>query len=190
MTRVTLYTTESAPSESRPLLDRLAETSPGIGRTINLWAAMAGDPMTLAAYLGIREAIAAHPTLEPKTRAAVALAAAAASDGPYSQRVNVRLAERAGWTSNEVTSIRSADPTEPRLDALLAVTREAAANDGLVQASTWERASASWSERELIGSLTFVILTSFVDRFVRLVDLEIDIPPVPEPSREEVAIRT
>jgi alkylhydroperoxidase/carboxymuconolactone decarboxylase family protein YurZ len=190
MTRVTLYANDTAPSESRPLLDRLAETSPGIGRTINLWAAMAGDPMTLAAYVGIREAIATHPTLDPKTRAAVALAAASATDGPYSQRVNVRLAERAGWTSDEVSSIRAGDPIEPRLDALLAVTREAAANDGAVEASTWDRATASWSERELIGSLTFVILTSFVDRFVRLVDLEIDIPPVPEPGREAVATKT
>ena len=190
MTRVTLHTDDTAPSESRPLLDRLAETSPGIGRTINLWAAMAGDPMTLATYVGIREAIAAHPTLDPKTRAAVALAAAAATDGPYSQRVNVRLAERVGWTSDEVWSIRSGDPIEPRLDALLALTREAAANDGAVRAATWEQATVSWSERELIGFLTFVILTSFVDRFVRLVDLEIDIPPVPDVAREALAARS
>jgi hypothetical protein len=181
MTRVTLYTTDTAPTESRPLLDRLAETSPGIGRTINLWAAMAGDPMTLAAYVGIRDAIAAHPTLDPKTRAAVALAAGSAADGPYSPRVNTRLAQRAGWTEDEALSIRLGRPVEPRLDALLAVAREASANGGHVRASTWQAAAANWTEQELIGSLTFVVLTSFIDWFVRLVDLEIDIPRVTEP---------
>jgi len=187
MTRVTLYTDDTAPSESRPLLDRLAETSPGIGRTINLWAAMAGDPMTLAAYVGIREAIAAHPTLDPKTRAAVALAAGSAADGPYSPRVNTRLAQRVGWTEDEASSIRSGESVEPRLDTLLALTREAAANGGRVRASTWAEAAANWSERDLIGSLTFVVLTGFVDSFVRLVDLEIDIPPVTDPAPAGVA---
>jgi len=182
MTRVTLHTAETAPEASRPLLDRLAETSPGIGRTINLWAAMAGDPMTLGAYVGIREAIAAHPTLDPKTRAAVALAAGSAVDGPYSTRVNLRLAERVGWTADEVSSIRSGAAVEPRLDTLLAVTREAAANAGRVRSSTWERAAAAWSEQELIGTLTFVVLTGFIDAFTRLVDLAIDIPSAAEPA--------
>src|SRR2546426_9694347 len=118
MTRVTLHTSETAPDASRPLLDRLAETSPGLGRTLNLWAAMAGDPMTLAAYVGIREAIAAHPTLDPKTRAAVALTAGAAADGPDSPLVNMRLAQRGGWTADEASSLRSGDAVEPRLDTL------------------------------------------------------------------------
>ena len=181
MTRVTLHTVDTAPEASRPLLDRLAETSPGLGRTINLWAAMAGDPMTLGAYVGIREAIAAHPTLDPKTRAAVGLAAGSAADGPYSPLVNRRLAQRVGWTADEVASIQSGAAVEPRLDLLLAVTREAAANAGRVRSTTWERAAAAWSERELIGVLTFVVLTGFIDAFARLVDLEIDIPSSAEP---------
>ena len=185
MTRVTLHTSENAPEASRPLLDRLAETSPGIGRTLNLWAAMAGDPMTLAAYVGIREAIAAHPTLDPKTRAAVALAAGSATDGPYSPLVNMRLAQRVGWTADEVSSIRSGTAVDPRLDTLLALTREAAVNGGKVRSSTWELAGAAWSEQELIGSLTFVMLTGFIDAFTRLVDLEIDIPSATEPARPE-----
>jgi len=150
---------------------------------------MAGDPMTLAAYVGIREAIAAHPTLDPKTRAAVALVAGSAADGSYSPLVNTRLALRAGWTADEVAAIRSGAPVEPRLDKLLAVTRQAAANGGRVSAATWEDATAEWSQRELIGSLTFVVLTSFIDSFVRLVDLEIVIPPAIEPATVALATR-
>jgi hypothetical protein len=189
MTRVTLHTEDTAPEASRPLLERLAETSPGIGRTINLWAAMAGDPMTLAAYVGIREAIAAYPTLDPKTRAAVALAAGSATDGPYSPLVNLRLAGRVGWTANEVSSIRSGAAVEPRLDTLLAVTREAAANAGRVRSSTWKRAAATWSEQELIGSLTFVVLTGFIDAFTRMVELEIDIRSANAPAPVAAATR-
>jgi len=187
MTRVTLFTEETALESSRPLLARLAETSPGLGRTINLWAAMAGDPMTLAAYVGIRDAIAAHPTLDPRTRAAVALAVGSAVEGPYSTLVNIRLAQRVGWTADEVSAIRSGSSVEPRLDTLLAVSREAAANAGRVRSTTWESAAAEWSEAELIGTLTFIVLTGFIDGFVRLVDLEIDIPPVLEPAPVAVA---
>jgi hypothetical protein len=67
-----------------------------------------------------------------------------------------------------VSSILAGAPVEPRLDKLLAVTREAAANAGRVRSSTWEDAAVVWSERELIGSLTFVVLTGFTDWFVRL----------------------
>ena len=191
MTRVTLHTVETAPAASRPLLDRLAETSPGIGRTINLWAAMAGDPMTLGAYLGIREAIAAHPTLDPKTRAAVGLAAGSAAEGPYSPRVNTRLAERSGWSAEEARAIRLGAAVEPCLDRLLAVVREAASNAGEVRSSTWQEAARDWSQQELIGTMTFVVLTGFVDWFVRFVDLEIDVPPLPaaEPAAAAAATR-
>jgi carboxymuconolactone decarboxylase family protein len=174
MTRVTLHTTETAPNAARPLLDRLAETSPGLGRTLNLWAAMAGDPMTLAAYVGIREAIASHPTLDPKTRAAVALAAGSVSGGSYSPAINLRLADRFGWTPDETRRIQTGGSIEPRLDALLAVVREAVRNDGRVPDATWEQAAADWSQQELIGALTFVILTTFVDWFAAFVDLGLD----------------
>ena len=174
MTRVTLHTSETAPDASRPLLDRLAETSPGLGGTLNLWAAMAGDPMTLAAYVGIREAIAAHPTLDPKTRAAVALAAGSANDGLYSPPINMRLADRFGWSPEEIRDIAAGLPIQPRLDALLAVVREAVRNDGRVTAPTWEGAASTWSEQELLGALTFVLLTVFVDWFAAFVDLELD----------------
>jgi hypothetical protein len=174
MTRVTLHTSETAPDASRPLLDRLAETSPGLGRTLNLWAAMAGDPMTLAAYVGIREAIASHPTLDPKTRAAVALAAGSANDGLYSPPINMRLADRFGWTPDEIRVIAAGRPIEPRLDALLAVVREAVRNDGRVSAPTWEHAATEWSEQELLGAFMFIVLTVFVDWFAAFVDLELD----------------
>ena len=179
MNRVTLHTAETAPDAARPLLDRLAETSPGLGRTLNLWAAMAGDPMTLAAYVGIREAIATHQTLDPKTRAAVALAAGSAAAGPYSPAINMRLAERFGWTPEQTLAIRTGRPVDPHLDTLLVAVREAAGNAGRVGATTWERASAEWSERELIGALTFVVLTVFVDWFASVGELELDVPPVP-----------
>ena len=39
-----------------------------------------------------------------------------------------------------------------------------------------------WSEQDIIGTLTFVVLTGFIDAFTRLVDLEIDIPAAAEPA--------
>ncbi|HLQ47430.1 MAG TPA: hypothetical protein VK233_00525, partial [Candidatus Dormibacteraeota bacterium] len=69
---------------------------------------------------------------------------------------------------------QTGQPIEPRLDALLAAVREAVRNDGRVTAPTWEHAAAQWSEQELLGALTFVLLTVFVDWFAAFVDLELD----------------
>ena len=66
MTRIPSHTLTEAPAASRPLLEGAARSSP-TGKPLNLHAQMAHSPSVLAAYTSIREAIAAHGTLDPRS---------------------------------------------------------------------------------------------------------------------------
>jgi alkylhydroperoxidase family enzyme len=189
MTRVTLHTVDSAPSGARPALERLVESSPLPGGILNLWAAMAGAPVTLAAYAAIRDAISEHATLDPRTRTAVALTAGNALGGAYSQAVNTRLARRAGWTDEETVQIRAGAVPDERLATLLAVVREATGNMGHVDAATWSAATvAGWTDADLVEAFTFVALVMYVDCFIHYVDADVDVPTAPPvPRRPEEA---
>lgn len=67
MTRIPGHTIADAPSASRSLLEDVAPFSP-TGKLLNLHAQMAHAPAVLAAYTAIRQATAAHGTLEPQVR--------------------------------------------------------------------------------------------------------------------------
>lgn len=179
MSRVPLHTLESVSEAARPILVHVIEASPGTARVLNLWGAMAEAPVTLAAYMGIRDVIRAHATLDPKVRTAIALTTGSRLGGAYSQRINSRTAQQAGWTSEETLAIRAGTALEPRLDALLAVVQEATVDVGRVQDTTWASAKAAgWSDTELVEAFTLVVLVIFVDYFAHFVELELDVPPL------------
>ena len=77
MTRIPSHTLTEAPGV-RPLLEGAARSSP-TGKPLNLHAQMAHSPSVLAAYTSIREAIAAHGTLDSQVRSALMLAGQASA---------------------------------------------------------------------------------------------------------------
>jgi alkylhydroperoxidase family enzyme len=179
MSRVAVHTLDSVSEAARSILEHVVDASPGTGKVLNLWGAMANAPVTLATYMGIRDVIDAHATLDPKIRTAIMLTTGSVIGGAYSQAINSRLAQRAGWTTEETLTIRAGTALEPRLDALLAVVQEATTDEGRVQDATWARAKAvGWSDPELVEAFTFVVLTIFVDYFAHFVDLELDVSPL------------
>ena len=76
MSRIPTHTVEDAPEASRPLLKRIAQSSP-TGRPLNAHAQIAHSPAVLAAYTSLRAVIAEHGTLDPKVSWALNLTTAA-----------------------------------------------------------------------------------------------------------------
>jgi alkylhydroperoxidase family enzyme len=191
MNRTQLHTLETAPAASRPVLQRVIDASPGVG-VLNLWAVMAESPATLDAYMAIRESIEAHATFDPGTRSAIALAAAASTDGAYSTSINRRIATRAGQTPEQIEAVRSATVNDPRQRALLELVREAAAHRGTVPDSTWQAAlDAGWTTAHLVEAFAVVALTWYVDGFATFANVPLDSVPTGKPNvadREAVAI--
>ena len=184
MSRVPVHTVESAPEASQPMLQPILGSPGGTGRILNLQAQLAHSPAVLGAYLGIRASVEANATLDPRTRFAVQLTVATVHDCAYGQALNIMLFKRSGATDEEVVALVSGRfAGDPKLAALLAVAREAAACAGRVDDATWSNAlDAGWTDTDLAEIFVCIALTTFVDLFVRYARTELDVPTQPIPA--------
>jgi hypothetical protein len=130
MSRIPTHTVEDAPDASRPLLQKIAQSSPK-GRPLNVHAQMAHSPAVLAAYTSLRAVTAEHGTLDPKVSWALNLATAATVGNDYMIGLASRFAGMNGWTEAQIAALQAGTTTgDARIDALTRVVREAAANSG------------------------------------------------------------
>jgi AhpD family alkylhydroperoxidase len=150
------------------------------GKILNLHGGMAHHPVVLAAHRGLQEALTTHGGFDEATRQAVALAVAAVNGCDYCQAAHTLAGERAGLSTAQTVAIRGGCPVEPKLDALLAVARETAAQAGVVEDHTWKQAlEAGWSLAELAELFAHVAANVFTNYFNQYNRTELDLPPAP-----------
>jgi hypothetical protein len=159
----------------------LAAAAPSRAEPLNLHAEMAYAPVVLSAYMGIRNAIEAYGSLDPKTHTAIMLTVSAAQACEYAQAVQTHLLQRAGWGDDAIATIRTLGaPDDPALDALLALVREAVSADGRVADTTWRSATAAgWSVHQLGDAFVSMSLAVFTDQFLAFADTTLDVPAAP-----------
>jgi len=176
MSRIPTHTVEDAPAASRPLLEKIAQSTPG-GRPANLHAEMAHSPAVLTAYSSLRAVLAEHTTFDPKVGAALTLATAAGVGNDYMLRIASRLAHMSGWAEEQVSALRTGAPTsDAKVDALSALVREAAANSGNVTDATWKAAQkAGWSVEQLADAFAYVGATVFTGYFLNYAQTDLDV---------------
>ena len=177
MSRIPGHTIDDAPEASRPFLKEMISFSP-TGQPLNLHAQMAHSPAVLDAYSSLRGAAAAHGTLEHRLRAALMLAAAVPSSSEYAITITSRLALTAGWGEDQVRSIRTGQPIgDDKVDALVAMLREAAQGCGRVSDASWTRAScAGWTDQQLAESFLYLGLALFTSYFLNYAETDNDLP--------------
>ena len=176
MSRIPTHTIEGAPDASRPLLQKIAQSSP-TGRPLNVHAQMAHSPAVLAAYTSLRAVTAEHGTLDPKVSWALNLATAATVGNDYMIGIASRFAHVNGWTEAQIGALRTGTTTgDAKIDALTRVVREAAANSGNVTDATWKAAQqAGWSDEHLTEAFAFLGLTVFTGYFLNYAQTDTDI---------------
>jgi hypothetical protein len=176
MSRIPTHTIEGAPDASRPLLQKIAQSSP-TGRPLNAHAQMAHSPAVLAAYTSLRAVTAEHGTLDPKVSWALNLATAATVGNDYMIGIASRFAHVNGWTEAQIGALRTGTTTgDAKIDALTRVVREAAANSGNVTDATWKAAQqAGWSDEHLTEAFAFLGLTVFTGYFLNYAQTDTDI---------------
>ena len=180
MTRIPSHTIEDAPEASRPLLQNVIRFSP-TGRLLNLHAQLAHSPAVLAAYTSIRQANDAHGTLEFPVRAALMLATAGATHSEYAEAITATLAERAGWSTQQIGALRDGGSLgDDKIDSIAGVVREAAAHQGRVGDLAWERAVAcGWTDEQLTEAFSYLALTVFTGYFLNYARTPVDLPAPP-----------
>ena len=178
MSRIPVQTLETAPEQARPTLERLTRRT---GRLLNIHAEMATAPVVLAAYTGISEALAKQSSFDARTREAIALAVGAQDGCDYCQAAHTPSAIKSGLSKAQTIEIRRGDVEfDPKLAALLAVVREAAANVGEVSDATWSAAlQADWSEVELSEAFAHLAVNLFTNYFNHYAHTDLDLPAAP-----------
>jgi hypothetical protein len=176
MSRFPAHTVEDAPEASRPLLQKIAQSSP-TGRPLNLHAQMAHSPAVLAAYTSLRAVIAEHGTLDPKVSWALNLATAATVGNDYMIGIASRFAGMNGWTEAQIGALRTGTTTgDTKIDALISVMREAAANAGNVTDATWKAAQlGGWNDEQLAEAFAYLGLTVFTGYFLNYAQTDTDV---------------
>lgn len=176
VSRIPTHTVEDAPEASRPLLQKIAQSSP-TGRPLNAHAQMAHSPAVLAAYTSLRGVIAEHGTLDAKVNWALNLATAATVGNDYMIGIATRFAAMSGWTEAQVAALRAGAGTgDAKIDALTHVVREAAGHVGNVTDATWKAAQQSgWSDEQLTEAFASLGLTMFTGYFLNYAQTAKDI---------------
>jgi alkylhydroperoxidase family enzyme len=182
MTRIPNTSAATLPEQTVVMLKAAA---PGRQQPLNLHAQMAHAPALLAGYMGIRDAIAAHGTLDPKARTAIMLTVSTIEQCPYTQALNAFQAARAGWAEQDIAALRAREPlADARLDALIVLVAQATSNAGRVDDAVWQEAlDAGWSSAELGEAFLSMSLAGLVDAFVRFAQTEPDAPTAPPELR-------
>jgi hypothetical protein len=167
MSRIPYHAVEDAPQASRPLLQKIAQSSP-TGHPLNVHAQMAHAPAVLAGYLSLRNVITEHGALEPKVSWALHLATAATIGNDYMIGIASRFAGMNGWTDTQIAALRTGTTTgDTAIDALTRLVREAATHSGAVTDITWAAAlQGGWNDGQLTEAFAHLGLTLFTGYFL------------------------
>lgn len=132
MTTFTVHTLESAPAESRPLLEGINRA---FGFVPNLFATFAESPAALQGALAMSDAFS-KSSLSAAEQQLVALAVSEANDCRFCVAAHSMLAKRVAKADPAlVAAVRNGEPlADARLDALVSFTRKVVEQRGFVAA--------------------------------------------------------
>jgi AhpD family alkylhydroperoxidase len=178
MARIPTHTTDSAPESVR---DELASLRKQFGKVLNIHGAMAHSPVVLQSYVALQQVIGDYGTFDAATREAIALAVGHVNECTYCQSAHTAGAKAAGLSEEQTVLIRQdAVDFDPKLDALLAVAREAAGRQGTVDDATWQAAlDAGWTQEELTELSAHLTLNLFTNYFNHMIGTDLDVPAAP-----------
>lgn len=143
-----IHTIESAPEESRPILEKFMGM---LGFVPNLFGVMAEAPAMLEAYTTL-SGILDKSSLDTIERQVVLLTASRLNGCEYCVGAHSALAGFLGVPEDVVGAVRAGEPiAKPRLQALAAFTESLVANRGWApEADVAAFLGAGWSRREAL----------------------------------------
>jgi len=120
MPSFTAYTVETAPAQSRPMLQQLQQA---FGLIPNIAATMAGSPVLINGFVGLFQRVHASSLTEPQIQT-VLLTNAVANASEWPVAFHTALALKQGVHRADIDALRhGALPADPALAALSALAR-------------------------------------------------------------------
>ena len=168
-----ILTTESAPPESRPLLDGIAAD---IGFVPNLAAVSSASPTLLAAFDALRRAVG-HPMFGPVHREIAGVAVGVAVGNRYGVAFHSTVLASLGVDEVDITAMRSGEePAEPLHAAVYAFARSVALDRGRNAERAVQRAHdlglTDADLLQLVAECVFASLVGIIDNLAGGVALD------------------
>ena len=166
---------ETAPEQSRPMLQRVQKTFKFIP---NLYATFANSPTLLEGYLGL-EAVFEKASLTAVERHVVLLAASVENSCKYCTAAHSTVLKTFLHAPAEVVSaVRSNRPVaDPKLNALVTLTKEIVSERGHVRAQTIENfVAAGYKKDQVLEVLIGVALKTMSNYTDHISPNELDQP--------------
>ena len=164
---------ETAPIESRPVLDGIASD---LGFVPNLAGIIAASPTLLSAFDSLRRVVSTE-TFNPVHREIAGLAVGVVVDNDYGVAFHSTVLSRLGVADAEIDAMRAGnEPTDPTNAAVYAFARAVAADRGAVEDKVVERALAAGLDcadvLQLVAECVFAGLVGIVDNLAGRVELD------------------
>jgi alkylhydroperoxidase family enzyme len=168
-----VLTTDSAPPESRPLLDGIAAD---IGLVPNLAAVTAASPTLLASFDALRRAVS-DPGFSPVHREIAGVAVGVAVDNRYGVAFHSTVLGSLGVEAAEIDAMRAgSEPSDPVHAAVYAFARNVALDRGGNSDPVVQRAhDAGLTDADLlqlVAECTFAGLVGVIDNLAGHVPLD------------------
>jgi alkylhydroperoxidase family enzyme len=171
--QLTIHTTESAPSASKPILEGIAAD---LGFVPNMAAAIATSPALLSAFDGLRRAVS-KAELDPVSREVAGVAVGVVVDNHYGVAFHSTILGRLGVAETQIDRMRSGEsPDDDRLASVYELARQVVIERGKVDEDVIARAhEAGLSGQEildLVAECTLAGLVGVVDNLADRIELD------------------
>ncbi|SMC26814.1 alkylhydroperoxidase AhpD family core domain-containing protein [Andreprevotia lacus DSM 23236] len=160
--------------------DLLAQTQKQLGRTPNLYRAMANSPAALAGYLAFRDQLQ-HGVLDVRMRERIALLTAQLNHCDYCVAAHVFRGQKIGMSADDLNDTRHGRSTDPRIHAALTFVAAQLNGRGHAEAAARDALFAQgWSEAEAGEIVAHVALNVLSNYFKQLAEPALDFPVPPD----------
>lgn len=175
MSRIQAIDPDQAPASARPILSAVQTSLGGIP---NLFRVTTNSTAALDALVGAIGALS-KGTFSAPTREAIALAVAEANGCDYCLSAHTALGTGAGLSEADVEDARRARAADPKINAILAFSRNLVVNRGRVTDTDVEQLRrAGVTSGETVEVVANVALNIFTNYLNQTADTEIDFPVV------------
>jgi uncharacterized peroxidase-related enzyme len=175
MSRFALLDPTTTIGASRDLLEKVQQQ---LGRTPNLYRAMASAPAALLGYLNFRAALV-EGKLSNQLREQLALLTAELNGCEYCVSAHMFRGQKIGLSAPDLAATRIAEASDNRTRAALRFAKAVLLAKGNVDdAELVEVRAAGWSDEELGEMVAHVALNVFSNYFNHVAQPELDFPKV------------
>ena len=176
--KLIIHSLDTAPARSRSTLEGIAGD---LGFVPNLAATVAESPALLAAFDGLRRAVAGTG-LDPVHREVAGLATGVAVGNAYGVAFHSTVLDRLGVTAADVDAMRAGDePSDPTSAAVYALATAIVDGRGRVPVDVLDRARrgglSDEAVLEIVAECTFAGLVGTVDNLAERVELDAFLAP-------------